>query len=197
MTKMSQGAPLYTKYPRARGSIVALCCAAEGKQALAISAEKVEVGPVSKRATRCKLVVEAISDMVQQQMHPLFPHAAWTIIHRSCAHAFDYDARLVGAARLEPVVGHVCKAIEELVAAMAGGLDEDARAQLKLLGSEGGCGLRFACLAPHAHAAYWAATSINEKRFLQLQLQWERPKKEQLLSNHRWTQQSQGSEQMA
>eukprot|EP00974_Lingulodinium_polyedra_P034966 3359760-Lingulodinium_polyedra.AAC.1 len=75
--------------------------------------------------------------MATQQRHPQSLRAAWALLHSSTARAFDYDARLVGAARLEPVVGPVYRQLVGAVAAIAGELGETARGRLKLAGSYG------------------------------------------------------------
>ena len=82
----------------------------------------------------------------------------------SCAHAFDYDARLVEADRLRAVVMPVYTELMEVFGEIAGGLRDEAMARARLQGPFGGCGLRLTALAPHAHAALWAAARVNRDK---------------------------------
>jgi hypothetical protein len=116
-----QARELWGRYGRARHGLVALGSSAQGQAETRLGRDgTVALDPVRARAARAAAVVRAARDMAEQQHHPQAMHAAWTLLHSSPAHAFDYDARLVGAARLEPVVGPVYEQLRQAVSAIAG-----------------------------------------------------------------------------
>ena len=101
---------LWARCGRARYGLVALGSSAQGQaETLLEWGGTVALAPVVKRAARTADVIAATLDMAEQQRHPQALHAAWTLLLSSQAHALDYDARLVGAVRLDPVVGPVCR----------------------------------------------------------------------------------------
>eukprot|EP00973_Karenia_brevis_P079147 10982367-Karenia_brevis.AAC.1 len=94
-----------------------------------VSAVGMGMTPVEKRADRAMRLLDAIESMVKDQSSPYAMHSGWTIIQRSVSHAFDYNARLVGAADLQPVVTPVVNRTLEVVDGIAGGVDDVALRQ--------------------------------------------------------------------
>ena len=153
---------MWERYPRAEGGITALGASAEGDHETFIDKNGgIALQPVRERARKCMSLLAEIRAMVTAQLHPQTFHAAWLMLSGSCVHAFDYDARLVEADRLRGIVLPVYTELMEVVAEIAGGLSAEALARVKLQGPFGGCGLRLTALAPHAHAALWAAAHVN------------------------------------
>ena len=120
---------------------------------------------VNKRANRALTMVRELEAVAQRQRHTQCFHAAWIVLSRVIIHAFDYDARLVGAARLKPVVRPVYDNIPDVAAHLAGGMDDQAKSQIQLPAPYGGCALRLLASGPYAHASR-AATHISTKQAL-------------------------------
>ena len=153
---------IWERYARASGGIVALGASSDGGNKTMLDRRGgVALQPVRERARKCLEVLEGVRELVRAQVHPHAFHAAWHIVTGSCAHAFDYDARLVEADRLRAVVEPVYSELQGVVDDIAGGLSDRARQRIKVQGNFGGCGLRMVALAPHAHAALWAASRVN------------------------------------
>jgi hypothetical protein len=152
---------IWQEYPRLRHSMPALGSSAGGENAIEVQGAQCGLSATMKRATNVIKVVEAVCDMIAAQAHEQCLHVAWTILTKSCAHAFDYDARLIGAARLEPVVGHAREILGRALHAIAGPIDSLAARQLKLPGCFGGMGCRDAAEGPYAAAALWATLVSN------------------------------------
>jgi hypothetical protein len=139
-----------------------------GEMETVLGPYSVGMEPVRKRAAKAMSFIDAIAAFAERRTSPHSAHTAWILASRSCIHAFDYDARLVGAAALQPVVQPVYDKVLGLASRLADGLDAQAVAQLPLAGAFGGCGLRLTALAPHAHAARWAAHDANAGSFMDI-----------------------------
>ena len=160
---------LFAKYPRAIHGITALGASSDGDCVTYLeSSGHVGLAPVKERAAKCKDLVAEIREMVRGQVHPQTFWAAWTLLHTSCARAFDYDARLVAGERLAAIVKPAYDAITAVVGEIAGGMSARAQDRVCLSGPLGGCGLRKTALIPHAHAALWAAHAVNAPKLLEV-----------------------------
>ena len=155
-------------FPRARGGLLALGGAASGEMETLLGPYGIGMEPVRKRAAKASAFAGAILALASRRTSPHSAHAAWVLATRSCIHAFDYDARLVGAAALQPVVRPVYDKVLLVASTLAEGLDAHAMAQLQLAGAFGGCGMRLTALAPHAHAARWAAHDANAQSLMDI-----------------------------
>jgi hypothetical protein len=153
---------------REHAAALALGGAAMGQMETILGPYSIGLQPVRKRAATATSFIDAISAFVDRRTTPLAAHTAWILATRSCIHAFDYDARLVGAAALQPVVQPVYDKILALASRLAEGVDALAVAQLSLPGAFGGCSMRMTALAPHAHAARWAAHDANTSALMDL-----------------------------
>ena len=101
---------------------------------------------------------------------------AWTLLSKSAIHALEYDAKLIGAQRLQCVAQLLYDAIGEAVSVIFGTkLCKDNLEQLRLPGCLAGCGFRRLALSPHADAAYWAMWSENSSRVTELCAKLGRP----------------------
>ena len=122
-----------------------------------------DLSMVQKRATN---TLKAIDEIEQMLVHPASNrtyHAAFIILQRSVSHAFDYDARLVGAAALQSVTTPAVDRMLEAIGHLMGQWDDHAKAQVTLIGQFGGCFLRCVIRDGYAQAAMWAAHVTNLK----------------------------------
>ena len=87
-----------------------------------------------------------------------------------CVRTFDYDTSMVGAAKLHDTVVPVYERIDTVVAQILGGGSQETSSRMRLSGPFGGCGLRATAIAPHAHAAYWAAQALNTAKLKEVRL---------------------------
>ena len=153
------------RYTRCRSHLDALGGAAHGSNCTTVTTQGAGLKAVTKRAARAATFVRELTDVVKRQQHTQCFHAAWVVTSRVIAHAFDFDARLVGAARLEPVARHVYDSMIHLITAIAGGMDETAKAQVQLPGRYGGCALRLVAKGLYSHAAL-VASGISTAQML-------------------------------
>jgi len=67
----------------------------------------------------------------QQQQQQTF-HAAWTLLQSSRTRASDYDARMVGAAKLQSTVAPVYARIDAVVSQILGGSSQESSDRMRL-----------------------------------------------------------------
>ena len=96
------------RFPLAKGGIQALGTFAQGCYTthlkVGVSGNTYpDLSMVQKRADQALRVIDELEQMLVHQSSIRTYHAVFIILQRSVSHAFDYDARLVGAVDLQPV----------------------------------------------------------------------------------------------
>ena len=157
-----------SRFHLAKGGILALGTFAHGSYSTLLKITPggqtyPDLSMVQKRVTQTLNVIHELEQMLVHQASNRTYHAAFIILQRSVSHAFDYDARLVGAAALQSVTTHAADRTLEVITHLMGECDDHARNQVTLIGQFGGCFLRCVVRDGYAQAAMWSAHVTNLK----------------------------------
>ena len=147
---------------RSRGGLTLLGGAADSGLAQGVADDQIMCSKAKERAEAAMSLVQRVCDFAKSAVCGNTFHMAWTLLSKSIIHALDYDAKLIGAQRLQCVAQPLYDVIDEAVSVIFGTqLGRDNLEQLRLPGCLAGCGFRRLALSPHADAAYWAMWSEN------------------------------------
>ena len=117
-----QSQAAWSRYKRGQHGVKALGASADGRHETDIQPDGgIALTPVIARAQACHGLLDQLDAMLQAQTHEQTFHAVWTLLQSSCVRAFDYDARMVGAAKLHDTVVPVYERIDTVVAQILGG----------------------------------------------------------------------------
>ena len=105
---------------RSIGGLTLLGGAADSGLSQGVAGNQILCSKAKERAVAAIALVRRVRDFAKSTVCGNAFHMAWILLSKSIIHALDYDAKLIGAQRLQCVAQPICDAIDEAVSIIFG-----------------------------------------------------------------------------